>query len=107
MINRRNFIKSTVASILALNFFPEKIFAEENLSVKTRYGNFNGFLDKNGVKNWLGIHYAKPPIKNLRWQVPQPLQPSNKNFDAKNFGFSHIQQGLKIDNFNEDTSDGL
>ena len=91
MINRRNFIKNTALGILSFNFFQTRIFAEENLSVKTRYGTFNGFLDKNGVKTWLGIHYAKPPIKNLRWQAPQPLQPSNKNFDAKNFGFTAVQ----------------
>ena len=90
MINRRNFIKGTLAGILAINFFPEKVFAE-NLSVKTRYGTFNGFLDKNGVKTWLGIPYAKPPVKNLRWQAPQKLNPTNKTFDAKNFGFSAVQ----------------
>lgn len=91
MINRRNFIKNAALGILAVNFFPETIFAAENLSVKTRYGTFNGFLDKNGVKTWLGIPYAKPPVKNLRWQAPQPLQPTNKTFDAKKFGAKAIQ----------------
>lgn len=91
MINCRNFIKSATLGVLAMNFFPEKIFAEENLSVKTRYGTFNGFLDKNGVKTWLGIPYAKPPVKNLRWQAPQKLNPTNKNFDAKKFGLRAVQ----------------
>ena len=62
------------------------------MSVKTRYGTFNGFLDEKGVKTWLGIPYAQPPIKNLRWQAPQPLQQSDKTFDAKKFGFSAIQE---------------
>ena len=98
MINRRNFIKGVSAGLLAagtydlLGLFPEKkVFAAENLSVKTRYGTFNGFLDKNGVKTWLGIPFAQPPIKNLRWQAPQSLQPSDKTFDAKKFGFKEIQ----------------
>ena len=93
-LNRREFIKGAAAGVLAVNtvgLFPEKIFAADNLSVKTRYGIFNGFLDKNGVQTWLGIPYAQPPIKNLRWQAPQPLQPSDKTFDAKNFGFTAIQ----------------
>ena len=91
MINRRNFIKGAVAGFFALNFFPEKVFSAENLSVKTRYGTFNGFLDKNGVKTWLGIPYAQPPVKKFRWQAPQKLNPSNKTFDAKKFGFTAVQ----------------
>ena len=63
----------------------------DNLSVKTRYGTFNGFVDENGVKTWLGIPYAQPPVGNLRWQAPQPLQQSDKTFDAKKFGFTAIQ----------------
>ncbi len=63
----------------------------ENLSVKTRYGIFDGFLDKNGVQTWLGIPYAKPPIGNLRWQAPQKLEPSDKTFDAKKFGAAAVQ----------------
>lgn len=94
-MNRREFIKTAAVSFFAANaigFIPEKVFASDNLSVKTRYGTFNGFLDKNGVKTWLGVPYAQPPIKNLRWQPPQPLKPTNKNFDAKKFGFSPMQR---------------
>ena len=70
----------------------------ENLSVKTRYGIFNGFLDESGVKSWLGIPFAQPPIKNLRWQAPQPLQPSNKTFDAKKYGNDPMQASMKLGN---------
>ncbi len=93
-MNRRDFIKNTalgVLSVSAVNFLPEKVLAADNLSIKTRYGTFNGFTDKNGVKTWLGIPYAKPPIKNLRWQAPQKLNPIDKTFDAKKFGFTAVQ----------------
>ena len=76
----------------------------ENLSVKTRYGTFNGFVDEKGVKNWLGIPFAQPPVGKLRWQAPQPLQPSDKTFDAKKLGFAPIQEAIKIDKFTEDAS---
>ena len=62
-----------------------------DLNIKTHYGTFNGFLDKNGVKTWLGIPYAKPPVENLRWQAPQKLNPTDKTFDAKNFGAAAVQ----------------
>ncbi|MBR0289194.1 MAG: carboxylesterase family protein, partial [Selenomonadaceae bacterium] len=95
-ITRRNFIKMTSMSALALAatgmpISNEKVFAAENLSVKTRYGTFNGFIDKNGVKTWLGIPFAQPPVGKLRWQAPQPLKPSNKTFDAKKFGLRAMQ----------------
>ena len=63
----------------------------DNCTVKTRYGTFNGFVDKNGVKTWLGIPFAQPPVGKLRWQAPQPLNPSNKSFDAKKFGAAAVQ----------------
>jgi para-nitrobenzyl esterase len=27
---------------------------------------------KDGVRNFLGIPFAEPPLKNLRWKPPQP-----------------------------------
>ena len=76
----------------ALGVLPsEKVFAAGDCTVKTRYGTFNGFLDKNGVKTWLGIPYAKPPVGKLRWRAPESLKPSDKSFDAKKYGFSACQ----------------
>ena len=94
-LTRREFLKTTSLAALALaTGFPignEKVFAADNCTVKTRYGTFNGFVDKNGVKTWLGIPFAQPPVGKLRWQAPQPLKPSNKSFDAKKFGFAAMQ----------------
>ena len=67
------------------------IILANDLNVKTRYGAFNGFVDKNGVQTWLGIPYAQLPVGKLRWQAPQSLKPSNKTFDAKKFGFAAMQ----------------
>ena len=96
MWTRRDFIKTTSMAALALaaTGLPlgnEKVFAADNCTVKTRYGTFNGFVDKQGVKTWLGIPYAQPPVGKLRWQAPQPLKPSDKTFDAKKFGFTACQ----------------
>ena len=74
----------------------------QNLNVKTRYGKFNGFLDENGVRTWLGIPYAKSPVGKLRWQLPQALEPSDKTFDAKKFGFSSIQEDDKLEKASQD-----
>ncbi|MBR4642555.1 MAG: carboxylesterase family protein [Selenomonadaceae bacterium] len=95
-LTRRDFIKATSMAALAFAAtglpIDNKVFAADNCTVKTRYGTFNGFVDKQGVKTWLGIPYAQPPVGNLRWQAPQPLKPSNKTFDAKKFGFTACQE---------------
>ena len=92
--SRRDFIKKTSAAALALtatNFLIKDVHAAEPCRIRTRYGIYNGFVDKRGVQTWLGIPYAKPPVGNLRWHAPEPLEPSNKEFNAKKFGFSPLQ----------------
>ena len=93
-LTRREFIKGAAMSFLAINtlgILPNNAFASDNCAVKTKYGTFNGFVDENGVKTWLGIPFAQPPVGKLRWRAPQPLKPTNKSFDAKKFGFKEIQ----------------
>jgi len=72
-----------------------------DLNIKTRYGTFNGFVDKNGVKTWLGIPYAQPPVGAFRWQAPQPLKPSNNTFDAQKYGNDPMQASMKLGNLVE------
>ena len=61
-LTRREFLKTTSMAALAFAVtglpIDNKIFAADDLSVKTRYGTFNGFVDKQGVKTWLGIPFA-------------------------------------------------
>ena len=89
-LTRRKFIKTASMAALAMSV-PANVFAADSCAVKTRYGTFNGFIDEQGVKTWLGIPYAPPPVGKLRWQPPQPLRPSNKTRDAKKFGFRAVQ----------------
>ena len=93
-ISRRDFIKMTSMTALAFaatNFFSNNhVAAKKICTAKTRCGTYNGFVDK-GVKTWLGIPYAKPPVENLRWRAPEKLAPTDKTFDAKKFGLTPIQ----------------
>ena len=94
-MTRREFLKTTSMAALALAAaglpLGNKVFAADNCTVKTRYGTYNGFVDKQGIRTWLGIPYAQPPVGKLRWRAPEPLKPSNKTFDAKKFGFRAVQ----------------
>lgn len=41
-------------------------------TVQTDSGLVAGKVLDSGVKAWLGIPYAKPPVRELRWREPQP-----------------------------------
>ena len=80
------------------NFFTSDAQAAKPCSARTRYGVYNGFVDKRGVRTWLGVPYAQPPVGKLRWHAPEPLQPTDKTFNAKKFGFSPNSDKNKRDN---------
>src|SRR4051794_25015784 len=43
--------------------------------VKTDAGAVEGATSADGVRAFLGIPYAAPPVGALRWQAPQPVTP--------------------------------
>lgn len=59
-------------------------------AVKTRTGVYVGEKYRK-TRIFMGIPYAKPPVGELRWKVPEPLPASEAVFEAKNFGASAIQ----------------
>jgi para-nitrobenzyl esterase len=48
--------------------------AEQPVQVQVAAGQLEGYLHE-GVEHYLGVPYARPPIGDLRWRPPQPLQP--------------------------------
>jgi len=41
--------------------------------IQTSEGLVAGKVLASGVKAWLGVPFAKPPVNDLRWQPPQPI----------------------------------
>jgi len=55
--------------------------------VKIAAGVVEGTSDQNiGVRSFKGIPFAKPPVGNLRWQAPQPVDQWNGVRQANQFG---------------------
>ncbi|NNE77413.1 MAG: carboxylesterase family protein [Pricia sp.] len=46
-------------------------------------GNYN---THTGIQTYFGVPFAKPPIGNLRWKAPQPLEPWEGVKKTKSFG---------------------
>lgn len=60
--------------------------------IQTSLGSVEGLL-RNGVYEYRGIPYAKPPTGNLRWATPQPITTLGSHiFKAHNFGAPCPQQ---------------
>jgi para-nitrobenzyl esterase len=56
------------------------------LRVKTVNGIVEGVLEKSGIRSFKGIPFAAPPIGDLRWKAPQPLQAWTGVLKADKFG---------------------
>jgi para-nitrobenzyl esterase len=59
---------------IALIIIVSTVLSQE-LLIQTNSGVIQGYYDEiSGVKAFLGIPYAKPPIGDLRWKRPQPVE---------------------------------
>jgi para-nitrobenzyl esterase len=43
------------------------------VELQTPNGRLQGYIDEQ-VENYLGVPYAQPPVGELRWRAPQPVQ---------------------------------
>ena len=64
---------------------------EPTTSRLTTEGEYVGFMDSNGARAWLGIPYAAPPVKELRWVAPRPPEPHNGIKQALTYGEPCVQ----------------
>ena len=89
---KTNFVKRLlVFLILAAMMSSVCCAAEETApSVKCYNGTFVG-MRENGIASFKGIPYAKPPIGELRWKAPEPVEADDGTYDATHFGKSAIQ----------------
>ncbi|PPQ85181.1 hypothetical protein CVT25_004188 [Psilocybe cyanescens] len=64
-------------------------------TVQLDSGTFTGVND-GLVQKFLGIPFAKPPVGDLRYRLPQSIPPYNGSHDATNFGPSCGQQAVDL-----------
>lgn len=84
--------------------------------VKTKRGAFKGVVLTESaagkhpipIESWLGIRYAQPPLKDLRFARPVPLPETDEEIDATKWGFrAPAKQLLVIPGLPEQSEDCL
>ena len=79
------------------------------VQTKIKNGIIAGSYDtKTGIQKYFGIPFAKPPVNELRWKAPQPLDNWNGVKETKKFGARAVQapvfgdMDFKSDGISED-----
>ncbi|MCK5368269.1 MAG: carboxylesterase family protein, partial [Cyclobacteriaceae bacterium] len=63
------------------------------VQVNIEHGIIEGNYDtNNGIQSYLGVPFAKPPIGDLRWRAPQPLENWEGVVETKKFGARPMQK---------------
>ncbi|KAK7918218.1 hypothetical protein PG985_010092 [Apiospora marii] len=77
-----------------------KSACSSDLKVQLQNGTVNGLVDSAtpGVRQFLGIPYAQPPLGDLRFAPPQPLAKPYGQFNATKPPVSCIQYATKLPN---------
>ncbi|MCW2363008.1 MULTISPECIES: carboxylesterase/lipase family protein [Sphingobium] len=60
--------------------------------VTTQAGAIEGRMLPSGVRAFLGVPYAAPPVRDLRWRAPQPVTAWKGIYHADRFGPQCMQQ---------------
>ena len=71
----------------------EKKAEDVTLQVKTQCGVLLGF-EEDGVKKFLGVPFAQPPVGDLRWKAPKPVLAWEGIREAKAFGDDPMQPNV-------------
>jgi para-nitrobenzyl esterase len=91
---RRVAVLSSIALAIAVIVAPA-CGAEpvERRTAKVTGGEIRGVVT-DGVASFKGIPFAAPPVGELRWKSPQPVQPWNGVREADTFGSAPMQPAL-------------
>jgi para-nitrobenzyl esterase len=65
-------------------------------AIRIDSGLVSGQVDSDGVRSYLGIPFAAPPVGNLRWRPPQPVAAWKDVRAGDHFGASCMQDEMGV-----------
>ena len=84
---KRSFLTSVLTLLVGV------LFAQQPVKVNVAEGVLEG-TNESGVKTFKGIPFAAPPVGNLRWKAPQPVEKWQGVRQAKEYGPNPMQENL-------------
>jgi para-nitrobenzyl esterase len=81
-------VKCVIALLIAMVAFPA---AAETVAIDS--GLIQGKTLGSGVRAWLGVPFAAPPVRDLRWRAPQPAAKWDGVYHADRFAPMCLQAG--------------
>ena len=85
--------KQFLATCLAVILFSGGISAQTVPLVSTGNGILEG-INESGIKVFKGVPFAAPPVGNLRWKAPQPVEKWQGIRKAAEFGPNPMQENV-------------
>jgi para-nitrobenzyl esterase len=86
-------MKKQILITCAMIFLSGRIIAQTSPQVKTNDGTLEGTYE-SGIKVFKGIPFAAPPVGDLRWKAPQPVQKWDGIRKADEFGPNPMQENV-------------
>ena len=86
-------MNTTILSKIILTTTYIEAAAQTAPQVQTVSGTLEG-IDCSGVKVFKGVPFAAPPVGNLRWKAPQPVEKWQGVRQAKDFGPKPRQEAV-------------
>ena len=86
-------MKKQLLITYAMMIFSGSIIAQTLPEVRVNDGTLQG-VDESGIKVFKGIPFAAPPVGDLRWKAPQPVQKWDGVRKADEFGPNPMQENV-------------
>jgi para-nitrobenzyl esterase len=88
--------KSKLPTFTSLALLALVASAQEPMAVTVTGGKVQGGTLKGGGAVFKGVPFAAPPVGDLRWREPMPVQPWTGTRDATHFGARCMQSGADV-----------
>src|SRR5574344_1201358 len=86
-------MKKLLLSVSFIALFCIGLSAQEAVQVNSSDGTLEG-VNESGVKVFKGVPFAAPPVGDLRWKAPQPVQKWTGVRKADEFGPHPMQENI-------------
>ena len=76
---------------LVLTLLAGVLFAQQPARVAVAEGTLEG-INESGIKTFKGVPFAAPPVGDLRWKAPQPVEKWQGVRQAKEFAGEYLRR---------------